>query len=75
MCARACFSHSCIGFATWKQGSDMQIRPRGRDLFTYIFLDLFQLALSSMGAAGGPMAGIMFLGATNPIANWIVRSI
>ncbi|XP_052769254.1 sodium-coupled monocarboxylate transporter 1-like isoform X2 [Mya arenaria] len=30
-----------------------------------------QIAVTAMGAAGGPMVGILFLGATFPQANWI----
>lgn len=31
-----------------------------------------QLAITAMGAVGGPSVGVMFLGATFPQANWIV---
>ncbi|KAH3850928.1 hypothetical protein DPMN_093404 [Dreissena polymorpha] len=33
-----------------------------------------QITLTTFGAAGGPMAGIFFLGAVFPQANWIVST-
>ena len=42
---------------------------------SYIFRHILQISNSAMGAFGGPVAGMIFLGGLFPQANWIVSLI